>query len=67
MEQYLEERPWYQQALGFLEFESVVEPGVVGYGECRDALEEMLAAAAKLEEPTVWLANTAQACEESLE
>jgi ABC-type glycerol-3-phosphate transport system substrate-binding protein len=67
MEQYLAERPWYQQAFGFLEFEPVVEPGVVGYGECRGALEEMLAGVAKLEEPGVWLTNTAEACEASLE
>jgi hypothetical protein len=67
MEQYLEERPWYQHAFGFLELEFVVEPGVVGYGECRKALEEMLVATAKLEEPAVWLSSTAQACEDSLE
>ena len=67
MEPYLEEHPRYQQAFGFLEYEHVVEPGVVGYGQCREALEEMLAATAKLEEPEVWLTNTAKVCEESLE
>jgi ABC-type glycerol-3-phosphate transport system substrate-binding protein len=67
MEQFLEERPWYQQAFGFLDFEPATEPGVVGYGECREALEEMLAGVAKLEEPGAWLTNAAEACEASLE
>jgi ABC-type glycerol-3-phosphate transport system substrate-binding protein len=67
MEQYLVENPRYQQSFGFLEFEAVVEPGVVGYGECREAIEDMLAATAKLEEPEAWLTNTAEACDRSLE
>jgi ABC-type glycerol-3-phosphate transport system substrate-binding protein len=66
MEEYLEENPQYQQAFSFLELEFVVEPGVVGYGECREAIEDMLAATAKLEEPDVWLANAAEACDGSL-
>jgi ABC-type glycerol-3-phosphate transport system substrate-binding protein len=67
MEGYLAENPQYEKALGLLQLKAAIEPGVIGYGECRNAVEEMLLAVARRGEPGVWLANTADACNASLE
>jgi multiple sugar transport system substrate-binding protein len=67
MEDYLAENPQHEKALGLLQLKAAIEPGVIGYGECRNAVEEMLLAVARRGEPGVWLANTADACNASLE
>jgi multiple sugar transport system substrate-binding protein len=67
MEDYLAENPQYEKALGLLQLKAAIEPGVIGYGECRNAIEEMLLAVARRGEPGAWLANTTDACNVSLE
>jgi ABC-type glycerol-3-phosphate transport system substrate-binding protein len=67
LEDYVAENPRYDIALDFLDDEVAVEPGVVGYGECHEAIEEMLAAVARRGEPAPWLEDTVRACDASLE
>lgn len=67
LEDYVVENPRYDIALDFLDDEVVVEPGVAGYGECHEAIEEMLAAVARRGEPAPWLEDTVRACDASLE
>ena len=61
------ENPQYEKAFSFLDCDVATEPGVTGYGECRDAIDEMLRAVANLEHPETWLASTVAACNGSLE
>ncbi len=67
LEDYVVENPRYDIALDFLDDEVAVEPGVVGYGECHEAIEDMLAAVARRGEPAPWLEDTVRACDASLE
>jgi multiple sugar transport system substrate-binding protein len=60
------ENPLYERAFGLLKHDIVTEPGVTGYGECRDVINEMLTAVANLEDPATWLADTARKCNDSL-
>jgi ABC-type glycerol-3-phosphate transport system substrate-binding protein len=61
------ENPQYEKAFGFLGYDATIEPGVTGYGECRQAITEMMTAAADLENPETWLAVAVEACNISLE
>ncbi|MBN1976738.1 MAG: ABC transporter substrate-binding protein [Anaerolineae bacterium] len=67
LQDYIAENPRYDVALSFLDGEVAAEPGVVGYGECREAMQEMLSAIASRGEPAPWLADTARICDASLE
>jgi len=67
LQDYIVENPRYDIALGFLDGEAAAEPGVVGYGECREAMREMLSAIANRGEPAPWLEDTARICDDSLE
>jgi multiple sugar transport system substrate-binding protein len=67
LETYIVENPRYEIALDLLDDEVAVEPGVAGYGACRESIQEMLAAIARQGEPAPWLADTLRECEASLE
>ena len=67
MKDYLAENPQYEKALGLLQHKAAIEPGVIGYVECRNAIEEMLLAVARRGESGAWLSNTADVCNASLE
>ncbi|MFN2272385.1 MAG: ABC transporter substrate-binding protein [Anaerolineae bacterium] len=67
LQDYIAENPRYDGALSFLDGEVAVEPGVVGYGKCREAMREMLSAIASRGEPAPWLADTVRICDASLE
>jgi ABC-type glycerol-3-phosphate transport system substrate-binding protein len=67
LEDYIVENPRYDIALDYLDDEIATEPGAVGYGECREAIQEMLAAIADRGEPVPWLADAVQDCEASSE
>jgi ABC-type glycerol-3-phosphate transport system substrate-binding protein len=67
LQDYIAESPGYDVALSFLDGKVAAEPGVVGYGECREAMREMLSAIANRGEPAPWLSDTAQICDASLE
>ena len=66
LQDYITDNPRYDVALGFLDDEVAAEPGVVGYGECREAMREMLSAVAGRGEPAPWLADTVRICDASL-
>ena len=67
LEGYIVENPRYDIALGLLAGEVTTEPGMVGYGECREVMREMLSAIANRGEPAPWLEDTARICDNSLE
>jgi multiple sugar transport system substrate-binding protein/sn-glycerol 3-phosphate transport system substrate-binding protein len=67
LQDYIEENPRYAIALDFLDSEVAAEPGVAGYGECQEAMQEMLSAIASRGEPAPWLEDTVRVCDASLE
>jgi ABC-type glycerol-3-phosphate transport system substrate-binding protein len=67
LQDYFEENPKYEQAFGFLNYNTVTAPSVAGHNECRDAISEMLQAIANGEEPEERLEDTARECNASLE
>jgi multiple sugar transport system substrate-binding protein len=54
--------PQFETAWGFLGNEIAIEPGVVGYDECRDLITEMLTAVVHGEDPATQLAQTVDKC-----
>jgi hypothetical protein len=67
LQDHIAENPQYGRALDFLDGETVIEPGVIGYGECYNSIREMLVATADRGEPSPWLADATQKCQDSLE
>jgi ABC-type glycerol-3-phosphate transport system substrate-binding protein len=67
LEETFAENPQYAKGVSFIDNELANDPGVTGYGECRDAIEEMLTAVIELEHPETWLTSTENACNASLE
>ncbi len=59
---YFAAAPQFQQAFGFLSYDLAIEPGVAGYDECRDAIENMMVATANGEDAATWLADTVEDC-----
>jgi multiple sugar transport system substrate-binding protein len=64
---YFDENPQYAEAFSFLAYEPAIEPGVAGYDECRDAINDMMTAAANGEDAQSWLSDTVEECNIFLE
>jgi multiple sugar transport system substrate-binding protein/sn-glycerol 3-phosphate transport system substrate-binding protein len=60
---YFSENPQYEKAFGFLNHDMAIEPGVAGYHECRNSIEDMLEAVANKGDPVTRLADTLEECE----
>ena len=67
LQDYFDENPQYAKAFEFLNYDIAIEPGVAGYDECRDAINEMLTAVANGEDPQTWLTQTVEECNAFLE
>jgi multiple sugar transport system substrate-binding protein len=63
---YFDANPQFAKAFGLLGNDIAIEPGVVGYDECRNLIGQMLNAVVAGEDPAVCLAKTVQECNEFL-
>jgi multiple sugar transport system substrate-binding protein len=59
---YFAANPQFAKAFGFLGHQIAIEPGVVGYDECRDRIGGMLSAVVAGEDPAGRLAATVKEC-----
>ncbi len=66
LQDYFAQNLQYQTAFGLLGYDVVTEPVVAGYGVCRHAIYEMLAAVAHGENATAQLADAVTVCNNSL-
>lgn len=62
MADYMAQDPQYQRAFSFLSYDLAIEPGVAGYDECRDSINEMMTAVAAGEDPQVRLNQAVEEC-----
>jgi len=66
LQDYFAQNPQYQTAFGLLGYDVATEPAVAGYGVCRQAIYEMLAAAARGDDVEAQLALAVTGCNDSL-
>ena len=59
---YFSENPQFEKAFSFLTYDIAIEPGVVGYDECREWIEKMLDGVSAGEDPATWLSTALQEC-----
>jgi multiple sugar transport system substrate-binding protein/sn-glycerol 3-phosphate transport system substrate-binding protein len=59
---YFGESPQFEKAFSFLTYDIAIEPGVVGYDECREWIKKMLDGVSAGEDPETWLSTTLQEC-----
>jgi multiple sugar transport system substrate-binding protein len=62
LEDYFAGNPQFAKAFGFLDHDIAIEPGVVGYDECRNLIGEMLSTVVAGDDPASKLHDTVEEC-----